>query len=110
MPFRSYFPLLRQLHGRYYGARPRSPRAEAGPLKGSLCRFDSDRGYCWATSPSSQLINAVPAETADHKINQTGSADFVFLYTSELKMNINPDILLSVRATAVLTKHAAISE
>jgi hypothetical protein len=25
---------------------PRSPKVEADPLKGSCCRFESDRGHC----------------------------------------------------------------
>ena len=31
--------------------RPRSPMAEAGPLKGSQCRFDPDRGHARAAAP-----------------------------------------------------------
>jgi len=59
-----------QLHKRYYELTPRSPTEEADPLKGSDCRFDSDRGYfsmimllCW------QLADTASSRPPNSRIN-----------------------------------------
>ena len=50
-------------------ARPRSPRAEAGPLKGSPVSVRFRPGVLFGDHAFSQLINAVPGETLSTMIN-----------------------------------------